>query len=102
MKAVTITDVNIKKQPQKTLFTTLEARVITSFIEKHLTTLNNYPLIMNSLANAYNQKSNREPVMSLTEGQIGHTINILVERKCNHLSSGLLQTVVSSNHKLIT
>lgn len=69
-------------------FTALEARVIASLMEKHLTTPNNYPLTMNSLANACNQKSNREPVMNLTEGQIGHTINVLVERKLAGLEYG--------------
>lgn len=62
-------------------FTLLEARVIAALMEKHLATPNNYPLTMNSLTNACNQKSNREPVMNLTEGQVGHTVNQLVERK---------------------
>lgn len=62
-------------------FTLLEARVIAVLMEKHLATPNNYPLTMNSLTNACNQKSNREPVMNLTEGQVGHTVNQLVERK---------------------
>lgn len=65
----------------KAYFTPLEARVVAALMEKHLTTPNNYPLTMNSLTNACNQKSNREPVMNLTEGQIGHTINQLVDRK---------------------
>ena len=73
---------------EKPFFTLLEARVIASLMEKHLTTPNNYPLTMNSLTNACNQKSNREPVMNLTEGQIGHTINLLVERKLAGLEYG--------------
>lgn len=72
----------------KAFFTPIEARVIASLMEKHLTTPNNYPLTMNSLTNACNQKSNREPVMSLTEGQIGHTVNELVERKLAGLEYG--------------
>ena len=83
MEAETI--VEEKEQP---FFTPLEARVIASLMEKHLTTPNNYPLTMNSLTNACNQKSNREPVMNLTEGQIGHTINLLVERKLAGLEYG--------------
>ena len=43
---------------------------------------------MNSLKNACNQKSNREPVMNLSEGQIGHVINELVERKLAGLEYG--------------
>ncbi|WP_299871384.1 YceH family protein [uncultured Cocleimonas sp.] len=69
-------------------FTAMEARVIGALMEKHLTTPNNYPLTLNSLCNACNQKSNREPVMKLTEGQVGHTINILVERKLAGIDYG--------------
>ena len=67
-------------------FSLLEARVIAVLMEKHLATPNNYPLTMNSLTNACNQKSNREPVMNLTEGQVGHTVNQLVERKLAGIS----------------
>ena len=79
----------------KSFFTTLEARVIACLMEKQLTTPNNYPLTQNSLMLACNQKSNREPVMELTEGQVGHTVNILKERgltdidysgRANHIS----------------
>ena len=79
----------------KSFFTSLEARVIACLMEKQLTTPNNYPLTLNSLMLACNQKSNREPVMELTEGQVGHTVNILKERgltdidysgRANHIS----------------
>ena len=69
-------------------FNALEARVIGALMEKHLTTPQNYPLTTNSLLNACNQKSNREPVMKLTEGQIGHTVNTLVERKLAGIDYG--------------
>ena len=77
-----------QEQAEKNFFTPMEARVVAALMEKHLTTPNNYPLTMNSLKNACNQKSNREPVMNLTEGQIGHTINELVERKLAGLEYG--------------
>ncbi len=77
-----------KEKNETPFITQQEARVIASLMEKHLTTPNNYPLTMNSLTNACNQKSNREPVMNLTEGQIGHTINVLVERKLAGLEYG--------------
>lgn len=79
----------------KPYFTTLEARVIACLMEKQLTTPNNYPLTLNSLMLACNQKSNREPVMELTEGQVGHTVNTLKDRglididyggRSNHIS----------------
>lgn len=62
-------------------FNPLEARVIACLMEKQLTTPNNYPLSMNSLLLACNQKTNRVPVMNLTEGQLGHTVNQLEDRK---------------------
>lgn len=65
---------------EKNYFTSLEARVIACLMEKHLTTPNNYPLTLNSLILACNQKSNREPVMNLTQGQVGHTVNTLKDR----------------------
>ena len=88
MEAETIVEENLEEQQQKPFFTPLEARVIASLMEKHLTTPNNYPLTMNSLTNACNQKSNREPVMNLTQGQIGHIINLLVERKLAGIEYG--------------
>jgi uncharacterized protein YceH (UPF0502 family) len=66
---------------QQAFFTDLEARVIACLMEKQLTTPKNYPLTHNSLMLACNQKSNREPVMSLTEGDVGHTVNLLEARK---------------------
>ncbi len=85
---------------EPTYFTALEARVIGSLMEKHLTTPNNYPLTINSLCNACNQKSNREPVMKLTEGQVGHTINILVERKLAGIDYGDRSNKIS--HRVCT
>jgi uncharacterized protein YceH (UPF0502 family) len=61
-------------------FTAKEARVIACLMEKQLTTPNNYPLSMNSLLLACNQKTNRVPVMNLTEGEVGHTVNQLENR----------------------
>jgi uncharacterized protein YceH (UPF0502 family) len=67
-------------QSEKTFFTQLEARIIACLMEKHLTTPNNYPLTLNSLVLACNQKSNREPVLNLTQGQVEHTANTLRDR----------------------
>ena len=47
--------------------TALEARVIGSLIEKAITTPDQYPLSVNALTNACNQKSNRDPVLELDE-----------------------------------
>ncbi|MGB6485457.1 MAG: DUF480 domain-containing protein, partial [Steroidobacteraceae bacterium] len=55
----------------------LEARVIGCLIEKQVTTPDQYPLSLNSLVSACNQKSNREPVMSLDEPTVQHTLDAL-------------------------
>ena len=51
-----------------------EARVIGCLIEKSVVTPDQYPLTLNALTNACNQKSSREPVMSLSPGDVQHTI----------------------------
>ncbi len=56
-----------------------QARVVACLMEKQLATPNNYPLTYNSLLLACNQKSNREPVMHLTEGQVKHIVSELEE-----------------------
>lgn len=66
-------------EPSKPPFTAEELRVLGCLMEKQLTTPNNYPLTMNSLVLACNQKSSREPVMNLTEGKVAHTAQDLVE-----------------------
>ena len=47
-----------------------EARVIGSLIEKQIATPDQYPLSLNALTNACNQKSNRHPVMALDEREV--------------------------------
>ena len=54
-----------------------EARVIGCLIEKSITTPDQYPLTLNALTNACNQKSSRDPVMSLTQGEVQHTVRAL-------------------------
>jgi len=57
-----------------------EARVIGCLIEKSIVTPDQYPMTLNALTNACNQKSSREPVMSLTPGEVQHTIRVLEEK----------------------
>ncbi|HEX4024727.1 MAG TPA: DUF480 domain-containing protein [Steroidobacteraceae bacterium] len=61
---------NIELSPQ-------ELRAIGCLIEKQLTTPEQYPLSLNALTNACNQKSNRDPVMELTEVQVQGTLDTL-------------------------
>ncbi len=57
--------------------TPTEARVIGCLLEKQVTTPDQYPLSLNALTNACNQKSNREPVLALDEGEVQRTIDAL-------------------------
>lgn len=54
-----------------------EVRVLGSLIEKELTTPEYYPLSLNSLTNACNQKSNRDPVMALMEEDVVRALDSL-------------------------
>jgi uncharacterized protein YceH (UPF0502 family) len=60
--------------------TAQEARVIGCLIEKSVVTPDQYPLTLNALTNACNQKSSREPVMSLQQGEVQHVIRDLEEK----------------------
>ena len=57
-----------------------EARVIGCLIEKSVVTPDQYPLTLNALTNACNQKSSRSPVMSLQQGEVQRTIRELESR----------------------
>lgn len=57
--------------------TPVEARILGSLIEKEITTPEYYPLSLNALTNACNQKSNREPAMQLGENEIRKALNHL-------------------------
>ena len=58
----------------------IEARVIGSLIEKQITTPDQYPLSLNALVNACNQKSNREPLMQLEEREVKFVVDGLARR----------------------
>lgn len=57
--------------------TAIQVRVLGCLMEKKETTPEHYPLTLNSLRNACNQKSSRFPVTAYTEGEVGHTIREL-------------------------
>ncbi|MDH3762376.1 MAG: DUF480 domain-containing protein [Gammaproteobacteria bacterium] len=54
-----------------------ECRVIGCLMEKSVTTPEQYPLTLNALTNACNQKSSRDPVMSLSQGTVQHCVREL-------------------------
>lgn len=58
----------------------IEARVIGCLIEKEITTPDQYPLSLNSLTSACNQKSNREPVLELSESEVQQAIDSLMKK----------------------
>lgn len=62
------------------MLTELEARILGSLIEKAATTPDAYPLTLNNIQLACNQKTSREPVMQLEVGEIGHALRVLEPR----------------------
>jgi len=58
-------------------FSDIEARIIACLIEKSVVTPDLYPLTLNALTNACNQKSGRNPVMALQQGEVQRTIRLL-------------------------
>lgn len=57
-----------------------EARVIGCLIEKEITTPDQYPLSLNALTNACNQKTNREPVLNLSEPEVQQAVDTLMKK----------------------
>ena len=62
------------------VFTPNEARVIGCLIEKEITTPDQYPLSLNALTNACNQKTNREPVLELGETEVQQSVDSLMKK----------------------
>jgi uncharacterized protein YceH (UPF0502 family) len=57
-----------------------EARILGSLVEKEATTPEAYPLTANALVLACNQKNNRDPVLELEAGEVGHALRVLEQR----------------------
>ena len=62
------------------VFAPNEARVIGCLIEKEITTPDQYPLSLNALTNACNQKTNREPVLELSESEVQQSVDSLMKK----------------------
>jgi uncharacterized protein YceH (UPF0502 family) len=80
-------------------FTAEELRVIGCLIEKSLTTPDQYPLSINALTNACNQKSNREPVLTLSEIEVQNCVDSLMERRVIMAQSGASSRVSKYKHR---
>ncbi len=75
-----------------------EIRVIGALVEKKITTPEYYPLTLNSLINACNQKSSRDPVVIYDEQIVQKTLNVLREKKLAYVFSGADARVAKYGH----
>ncbi|MFZ0815539.1 MAG: YceH family protein [Candidatus Sulfotelmatobacter sp.] len=82
------------------LLTEIQVRVLGSLIEKDITTPDYYPLSLNALVNACNQKNNREPVMALDEGSVSDALATLQEERLASPASGADSRVTKYEHRL--
>jgi len=80
--------------------TETEVRVLGSLIEKDITTPEYYPLSLNALVNACNQKSNRDPVMQLHEDAVRDALGGLQERRLAGPAGGADSRVTKYEHRL--
>ena len=75
-----------------------EARVIGCLIEKQIATPDQYPLSLNALTNACNQKSNRDPVLDLDEREVQSVVDWLMRRQLVLERSGFGSRVPKYQH----
>ena len=80
--------------------TPIETRVLGSLIEKDITTPDYYPLSLNALVNACNQKNNRDPVMTLDEAAVRGALATLQERRMAGPAGGADSRVTKYEHRL--
>ena len=82
------------------ILTEIETRVLGSLIEKDITTPDYYPLSLNALVNACNQKNNRDPVMTLDESAVRSALSSLQEKRLAGPASGADSRVAKYEHRL--
>lgn len=78
----------------------IETRILGSLVEKELTTPDYYPLSLNALLNACNQKSNRDPVMNLNENAVGQALRNLEKEGLAGPADGMDNRVTKFEHRL--
>jgi uncharacterized protein YceH (UPF0502 family) len=78
----------------------IEARVLGALIEKEITTPDYYPLSLNALVNACNQKNNRDPVMSLDENAVRDALYSLQQKRLAGPASGADSRVSKYEHRI--
>ncbi|MBI3478289.1 MAG: YceH family protein [Acidobacteria bacterium] len=77
-----------------------EVRVLGSLVEKDSTTPEYYPLSLNALVNACNQKSNRDPVMQLDESAVRDALEALHDRRMAGPAGGADSRVTKYEHRM--
>lgn len=82
------------------ILTDTEARVLGSLVEKQLTTPEYYPLTLNALVNACNQKNNREPMVSYDETTVNQCLEALRDRNLVYVFYGSTSRVPKYKHML--
>src|ERR1700679_4268003 len=80
--------------------TAVEARVLGALVEKDLTTPEYYPLSLNALVNACNQKSNRDPLMNLDETAVSDALRSLEKEGLAGRVDGTVNRVTKFEHRL--
>ena len=86
--------------PVNILLNEVECRVLGSLIEKEITTAEYYPLSLNALVNACNQKSNRDPVMNLDEAAVRQALHSLDGQSLVRSVSASDSRVTKYEHRL--
>ena len=82
------------------ILTEIETRVLGALIEKDITTPDYYPLSLNALVNACNQKNNRDPVMTLDDESVRDALATLQEKRMAGPASGADSRVPKFEHRL--
>jgi len=82
------------------LLSDVEARVLGSLVEKELTTPEYYPLSLNALVNACNQKSNRDPLMNLDEEAVREALRTLDKKGLAGPADNMVSRVSKYEHRL--
>lgn len=78
----------------------VEARVLGALIEKDITTPDYYPLSLNALVNACNQKNNRDPVMTLDDNVVRDALDALQEKRLAGPAGGADSRVTKYEHRM--
>ena len=73
-------DTSTAAQPTELQLTQTEARIVASLVEKEATTPDTYPLTLNAIVLACNQKTARDPFLQLEPGEVGHALRQLESR----------------------